>query len=329
MDPRVAWIQPEQKGPANTLWMYVWETSQGGRTLSAPVQFHNQNHNQCVNYAAAAAEKNGAPSKSSGDGAATAGRSGGHHGFTNGINASCKDSSTRTSDHPAEENTVLQKAGSASSSSSQESGTDVFASSCLPERTIGANVSGNLNQNVGGANMLFGLNDGVESNGNLHHLPQEHQTLHPQQVCARRLRGPPPHSQHPGRRKSDNKASTYGMTYLLSICTHGGHASTMTPWKTMTYSAGIRGSVSTCCACARRFPVLLQSIITTRVSEITAHLPLMLLENGVVCLESLEQTGSEVSPCTEMRIFGTWDKTLRWNLHYYFQSRLNLLFNLL
>ncbi|XP_023816071.1 non-canonical poly(A) RNA polymerase PAPD7 isoform X2 [Oryzias latipes] len=241
MDPRVAWIQPEQKGPANTLWMYVWETSQGGRTLSAPVQFHNQNHNQCVNYAAAAAEKNGAPSKSSGDGAATAGRSGGHHGFTNGINASCKDSSTRTSDHPAEENTVLQKAGSVSSSSSQESGTDVFASSCLPERTIGANVSGNLNQNVGGANMLFGLNDGVESNGNLHHLPQEHQTLHPQQVCARRLRGPPPHSQHPGRRKSDNKASTYGMTYLLSICTHGGHASTMTPWKTMTYSAGIRG----------------------------------------------------------------------------------------
>uniref|UniRef100_A0A3P9LDH9 Terminal nucleotidyltransferase 4A n=1 Tax=Oryzias latipes TaxID=8090 RepID=A0A3P9LDH9_ORYLA len=241
MDPRVAWIQPEQKGPANTLWMYVWETSQGGRTLSTPVQFHNQNHNQCVNYAAAAAE-NGAPSKSRGDGAATAGRSGGHHGFTNGTNASCKDSSTRTSD-PAEENTVLQKAGSASSSSSQESGTDVFASSCLPERTIGANVSGNLNQNIGGANMLFGLNDGVESNGNLHHLPQEHQTLHPQQVCARRLRGPPPapHSQHPGRRKSDNKASTYGMTYLLSICTHGGHASTMTPWKTMTYSAGIRG----------------------------------------------------------------------------------------
>ncbi|XP_048067478.1 terminal nucleotidyltransferase 4A-like isoform X5 [Megalobrama amblycephala] len=28
MDPRVAWIQPEQKGPANALWMRVWETSQ-------------------------------------------------------------------------------------------------------------------------------------------------------------------------------------------------------------------------------------------------------------------------------------------------------------
>ncbi|KAM9851970.1 terminal nucleotidyltransferase 4A-like [Aulostomus maculatus] len=29
MDPRTAWIQPEQKGPANSLWMQIWETSQG------------------------------------------------------------------------------------------------------------------------------------------------------------------------------------------------------------------------------------------------------------------------------------------------------------
>uniref|UniRef100_A0A8B9HLU4 Terminal nucleotidyltransferase 4A n=1 Tax=Astyanax mexicanus TaxID=7994 RepID=A0A8B9HLU4_ASTMX len=34
MDPRLAWIQPEQKGPANALWMRVWETSQGMRTGS-------------------------------------------------------------------------------------------------------------------------------------------------------------------------------------------------------------------------------------------------------------------------------------------------------
>ncbi|XP_024113612.1 terminal nucleotidyltransferase 4A isoform X1 [Oryzias melastigma] len=235
MDPRVAWIQPEQKGPANTLWMYVWETSQGGRA----VQFHNQNHNQCANHAA---EKNGAPGKSncSGDGAVTAGRSGGHHGST--AAASSGNSSTHTSGL-GEGNIVLQKTGSASSSSSQESGTDVFAS--LLERTISANVSGNLNKNV-----VLGLNDGVENNGNLyhhHHHPQEHQTLHSQQVCARRLQGPPngaanpTHSHHPGRRKSDNKASTYGMNYLLSICTHGNYANSMTPWKTMKYSAGVRG----------------------------------------------------------------------------------------
>ncbi|KAJ3597708.1 hypothetical protein NHX12_001225 [Muraenolepis orangiensis] len=31
MDPRTAWAQPEQKGPADALWMHGWETSQGFR----------------------------------------------------------------------------------------------------------------------------------------------------------------------------------------------------------------------------------------------------------------------------------------------------------
>lgn len=29
MDPRIAWFQPEQRGPANSLWMQIWETTQG------------------------------------------------------------------------------------------------------------------------------------------------------------------------------------------------------------------------------------------------------------------------------------------------------------
>ncbi|MFT7807025.1 non-canonical poly(A) RNA polymerase PAPD5-like isoform X1 [Arapaima gigas] len=29
MDPRIAWFQPEQLGPANSLWMQIWETTQG------------------------------------------------------------------------------------------------------------------------------------------------------------------------------------------------------------------------------------------------------------------------------------------------------------
>ncbi|XP_010894882.1 terminal nucleotidyltransferase 4B isoform X2 [Esox lucius] len=29
MDPRIAWFQPEQRGPANSLWMRIWETTQG------------------------------------------------------------------------------------------------------------------------------------------------------------------------------------------------------------------------------------------------------------------------------------------------------------
>ncbi|XP_077454676.1 terminal nucleotidyltransferase 4A-like [Stigmatopora argus] len=43
MDPRTTWIQPEQKGPANSLWMHIWETSQGFETNSATDnQFHQQ-----------------------------------------------------------------------------------------------------------------------------------------------------------------------------------------------------------------------------------------------------------------------------------------------
>ncbi|XP_075934181.1 terminal nucleotidyltransferase 4B isoform X1 [Anarhichas minor] len=29
MDPRIAWFQPEQRGPANKLWMQIWDTTQG------------------------------------------------------------------------------------------------------------------------------------------------------------------------------------------------------------------------------------------------------------------------------------------------------------
>ncbi|XP_034644775.1 terminal nucleotidyltransferase 4B isoform X2 [Trachemys scripta elegans] len=38
MDPRIAWFQPEQLGPANRLWMQIWETTQGVRNLYFPQQ---------------------------------------------------------------------------------------------------------------------------------------------------------------------------------------------------------------------------------------------------------------------------------------------------
>ncbi|XP_078720296.1 terminal nucleotidyltransferase 4A-like [Lampetra fluviatilis] len=36
MDPRISWIQPEQLGPASTLWMHVWESTQGGPAATGP-----------------------------------------------------------------------------------------------------------------------------------------------------------------------------------------------------------------------------------------------------------------------------------------------------
>ncbi|XP_016523768.1 non-canonical poly(A) RNA polymerase PAPD7-like isoform X2 [Poecilia formosa] len=43
MDPRTFWIQPEQKGPANSLWMQIWETSQA---FGANSGLDNQPHHQ-------------------------------------------------------------------------------------------------------------------------------------------------------------------------------------------------------------------------------------------------------------------------------------------
>ncbi|KAM8767822.1 terminal nucleotidyltransferase 4A isoform 2-T2 [Acanthopagrus schlegelii] len=277
MDPRVAWIQPEQKGPANALWMHVWETSQGVRTLSAHQQLHNQNHNQSVNYAALDVLKNVATAvassksicSSNGNAAASLSNGSSHHSIMNGttsINGTAMSSlgialsngnlhnsfSTANGAEPGEGKTLPQKTGSvSSSSSSQESGTDSPPSSCSLERTMGGNVTGNINKNVGGANLLFNMSESMDNNVNLYHHHHRHLQEHPafnlQQICAKRHQVHPSvpvnhtHNHHPGRRKSDNKASTYGMNYLLSNCTNGNYASTWTPWKTRKYNPGVLG----------------------------------------------------------------------------------------
>ncbi|XP_032391003.1 terminal nucleotidyltransferase 4A isoform X2 [Etheostoma spectabile] len=273
MDPRVAWIQPEQKGPANALWMHVWETSQGVRTLSAQHQLHNQNYNQCVNYAALDVLKNVATAVASSKsicgstGNVPASLSSSHHSIMNGttsINGAaisslgialsngnvCNSFATANAAEPGKGRPLPQKTGSVSSSSSQESGADSPPSSCSLERTMGSNVTSNINKNVGGASLFFSVRDGVDNNVNLYHphlTLQEHPAFNLQQVYVRRHQVHPTasvnhtHNHHPGRRKSDNKASTYGMNYLLSNCTNGNYASTWTPWKTRKYNPGVHG----------------------------------------------------------------------------------------
>ncbi|KAM9253549.1 terminal nucleotidyltransferase 4A isoform 2-T2 [Dugong dugon] len=149
MDPRVAWIQPEQKGPANALWMQIWETAQGGgRGGCAPLL--------CLDSPArAAGAGRGAPGAPRGPAA--------------------------------------------------------------PRRAHQAPPAPPA--------------DGPATSGP---APP----------------GSPPHHFHPGRRKRDNKASTYGLNYLLS----GSRAAAPgeagpgtpaprpgTPWKSRAYGPGIQG----------------------------------------------------------------------------------------
>uniref|UniRef100_A0A673YW11 Terminal nucleotidyltransferase 4A n=1 Tax=Salmo trutta TaxID=8032 RepID=A0A673YW11_SALTR len=130
-----------------------------------------------------------------------------------------------------------------------ESGTDSPSLNCSLRRTCGGNVTGNSNKNPGGANLFFSFSESVHNNVNQYHHHQRHHQYHPQynfqHNCVKR-HPPSPlnnHTHHPGRRKSDNKASTYGINYLLSNWTNDNHVSsgTGTPWKTRKYSPGVDG----------------------------------------------------------------------------------------
>ncbi|XP_071660543.1 terminal nucleotidyltransferase 4A isoform X4 [Patagioenas fasciata] len=273
MDPRVAWIQPEQKGPANALWMQIWETSQGvgGRGgASFP-------HYLCLNSPAL----DSAASPPRGHSCVRLGAPGG---------SACCSSSSPPSPSPSppalltglvpaanaspaalnggEGGRRLQKSPSVSSSSScssVESGTESpgfsssgscggggsSSSSCGP-RAAAVAPPGLLGSGAGPGEFFNFHENKVNSGVNGHHQPSH---------LARSPHPPPPaspqqHQYHPGRRKRENKASTYGMNYLLSgsrgvAVNNSPHQqrqqpqpalqSPGTPWKTRKYSPGVQG----------------------------------------------------------------------------------------
>lgn len=56
MDPRIAWFQPEQRGPANSLWMQIWEATQGLGNLYFPGNASTSSPAQSGDGAKAAAD---------------------------------------------------------------------------------------------------------------------------------------------------------------------------------------------------------------------------------------------------------------------------------
>ncbi|KAL0165479.1 hypothetical protein M9458_037323, partial [Cirrhinus mrigala] len=229
MDPRVAWIQPEQKGPANALWMRVWETSQVNRTNTGQHQNHHH-HNICVNspafdvYKTVASNANNSTNIIKNNG--TAIPSGGS--AAHALNGNTGDGE------------MTQKTGSVTDS----------AFSCSKIRTTSPNlIAGNMNK----GHPLFTCTESVLNNVNHHHHPPHPHLRHfhqeqQQQSCMKRHPSHPAaihnhhhHHHHPGRRKSDNKASTYGINYLLSNWTNGNYDNSGTPWKTRKYNPGVDG----------------------------------------------------------------------------------------
>ncbi|XP_063042150.1 terminal nucleotidyltransferase 4A isoform X2 [Engraulis encrasicolus] len=218
MDPRVAWIQPEQKGPANALWMHVWETSQVVRAANSG-QHHS---NICVNSPALDGLKNVGVAATSSKGVCSSNsastvsshQSNANNGSTTNVNSrngttaippgfvtltnggaqNCLiPSSLHTNGLKvgvAEEAKMSLKTGSVSSSSSVESGADSPSSKCSLGRTSGnVNISGNVltgnvNMNVVGApNLIFSFSENMFNsvNHHHHHHHHHHHQRHPHQ----------------------------------------------------------------------------------------------------------------------------------------------------
>ncbi|XP_075864042.1 terminal nucleotidyltransferase 4A isoform X2 [Microcebus murinus] len=236
MDPRVAWIQPEQKGPANALWMQIWETSQGvGRGGSGFASYF------CLN----------SPALDTAAAAGAAGRGGGGLGPAPPAASPpppapgpAAPPALLTALGPAAEGARrLHKSPSLSSSSSSSSNAESGTES--PGCSSSSSSSASLGRPGGGrAGAFFSFADGAPSgpgaaNG------------HPGPRGPAPAGSPPQHQFHPGRRKRENKASTYGLNYLLSgsraaaLSGGGGPGAQAprpgTPWKSRAYSPGIQG----------------------------------------------------------------------------------------
>lgn len=223
MDPRVAWIQPEQKGPANALWMRVWETSQVNRTNTGQHQNHHHHNNLCVNSPAFDVYKTVTLASNA----------------NNGTNI--KSSAAHALNGNTGDGEMTQKTGSAADP----------AYSCSKIRTTSPNmIAGNMNK----GHAFFTCSESVLNNVNHHHHHPPHPHLRhfhqeqQQQSCMKRHPSHPAavhshhhHHHHPGRRKSDNKASTYGINYLLSNWANGNYENSGTPWKTRKYNPGVDG----------------------------------------------------------------------------------------
>ncbi|KAI4890795.1 hypothetical protein NFI96_010583 [Prochilodus magdalenae] len=75
MDPRIAWFQPEQRGPANSLWMQIWETTQGLGNLYFSSSSTSNNNNYGAGPATPSPKVNGDGGTSSGGIAADSNKS--------------------------------------------------------------------------------------------------------------------------------------------------------------------------------------------------------------------------------------------------------------
>ncbi|XP_051721280.1 terminal nucleotidyltransferase 4A-like isoform X2 [Ctenopharyngodon idella] len=212
MDPRVAWIQPEQKGPANALWMRVWETSQR----------RNHCHTLRVHTPALAAgfmkQLTLVPTNTV------------VKPINNCTNQPCNDGGAMRSPYacskPAPPYVTPVEVNGCDSLSPLSSGD---SESDSPTSDSSSTTGDGMRANP--AKLHFNFTEHMHNVNNC--LQQHYQRLQTQIMMDNQLKN------HAGLRKHDNKASTYGLNYFLSHSNDSYLSGT--PWATRRYSLGING----------------------------------------------------------------------------------------
>ncbi|KAG7335636.1 hypothetical protein KOW79_000329 [Hemibagrus wyckioides] len=229
MDPRVAWIQPEQKGPANALWMHIWETSHGLRTTNTSPSprlnpamapgLMKTNSSSCISpHPVQVSPSFILPPPFD-------------HCNLTALNGTCTGSGKPS---------ASPKNGSLSpSSSSLDSETDSPKSdSCDSTSTPHPRLFFTFNEQLHNINDYLHQHQQqhlhLQTHLNQHHHHHRHPPQHFPQVPEHN------HHHHPARKKGENKASTYGVNNPLSN-SNGNLFPPGTPWKTRRYSPGVNG----------------------------------------------------------------------------------------
>lgn len=205
MDPRIAWFQPEQRGPANSLWMKIWETTQGLGNL----YFHGNGNG------------GGSNSNTSG-GAAGGGGSGGGGGGVGGGGGGGYSSSPKPS---GDGNVVSDSSVAPVSGEPKHRG---MAGELSKQRDFIPLESNNI----------------VITNNNHHNQRSAAARCGPNPGAGGVWSGAQDAAAQRNKRKRENKASTFGFNRSLLLNGTSGPAAdlyTGTPWKRRNYSGGIIG----------------------------------------------------------------------------------------
>lgn len=214
MDSRVSWIQPEQKGPANVLWMRVWESSQR----------RNHCHTVRVNTPALAAgfmkPLTTIPTNTLGKAVSCCPS---HH-YNNGERVGSPNACPGPPAPCVTPGSLDGGYDSLSPLSSGESETDSPKSD---------SSSGSMNTFP--AKLHFNFTEHIHNVNNT----LQHQHFQRLQTTRNVIVTDNQPKCHQGRKRTENKPSSYGMNYYLSHA--NANCLFATPWTRRRYNPGING----------------------------------------------------------------------------------------